>query len=69
LLNFSKMGRYAAYLDALNRVHKNNKGLVADIPAVQPCRGMAVQACPSGTEEQVYMESWLNVIHVAKGIA
>ena len=67
--NFTDIGPYAAYTDAIDRVHKNNKGLVPVIPAVQPCRGAAVEVWPSVTEEQVYMESWLNVIHGAKGIA
>jgi hypothetical protein len=67
-LNFVDMGPYAAYLDALDRIHANNKNLVPVIPALQPCRGAAVQAWPSVTEEQVYMETWINVIHGVKGI-
>ena len=67
--NFTDMGPYAAYTDAIDRVHKNNKNLVPVLPAVQPCRGQAVEVWPPVSEEQVYMEAWLNVIHGAKGIA
>ena len=67
--NFTDMGPYAAYTDAIDRVHANNKNLVPVIPALQPCRGQAVNSWPSVTAEQVYMETWINVIHGVKGIA
>jgi len=67
--NFADMGPYAVYTDAIDRVHRNNKNLVPVIPAVQTCRGAAVEVWPAISEEQVYMEAWLNVIHGAKGIA
>jgi hypothetical protein len=64
--NFTYMGPYAAYLDALARIRINNKNLVPIIPALQPCAGLTPSTV---TEAQVYMEAWLNVIHGAKGIA
>ena len=63
-LNFTDMGPYAAYLDLLDRVHKNNKNLVPVFPALQPCAGKTDSIV---SEEQVYLEAWLNVIHGAKG--
>ncbi len=67
-LNFVDMGPYAAYLDALDRVRNNNKNLVPVIPALQPCKGMTDKTWDPVTEGQVYMETWINVIHGAKGI-
>ncbi len=67
-LNFADMGPYAAYLDLLDRARLHNKDLTPLMPAVQPCQGNSVKAWPSVTEKQLYMETWLNVIHGAKGI-
>ncbi len=66
--NFTDMGPYEAYLGAIERVHSNNKNLVPVMPAVQVCRGAAVEPWPPITEEQVYMETWINVIHEVKGV-
>ncbi|MFZ2399926.1 MAG: PKD domain-containing protein [Smithella sp.] len=63
--NFTDMGPYAAYLDALDRTQTNNKNLVPVIPALQPCKGKTTSIV---SEEQVYLETWMNVIHGAKGI-
>lgn len=64
-LNFTDMGPYAAYLDLMDRVHSSNKNLVPVIPALQPCAGMTAYVV---SEAQVYLETWMNVIHGAKGI-
>ena len=65
-LNFIDMGPYAGYLDSLDRIHASNKNLVPVLPAIQPCWGRPTSG--GVTEEQVYLESWMNVIHGAKGI-
>jgi hypothetical protein len=67
-LNFSDMGPYAAYLDALDRIQTNNKNLVPCLPTLQPCEETAGDITPPITTEQVYLEAWMNVIHGAKGI-
>ena len=67
-MNFTDMGPYAAYLDALDRIHSSNKYLVPVLPAILPCRGQATDTKPPITEEQTYLEAWMNVIHGAKGI-
>jgi hypothetical protein len=62
------MGPYAAYLDALDRIQSNNKYLVPVLPAVQPCQENAGDNLRPRTDENVYLEAWMNVIHGAKGI-
>jgi hypothetical protein len=66
--NFVDMGPYAVYLDALDRARTSNKDLLPVMPALQPCRGATINSWDSVTEEQVYFEAWVNVIHGAKGI-
>ena len=63
--NFTDMGPYAAYLDTLDRAHTSNKNLVPVVPVLQPCKGLTTSIV---SEAQVYLETWLNVIHGAKGI-
>jgi hypothetical protein len=65
-LNMVDMGPYSAYLDLLDRIGANNKSLVPIMPAIQPCKEQATG--PEHTEEQVYSEAWMNVIHGAKSI-
>ena len=67
-MNFIDMGPYAAYLDALDRIQSNNKYLVPVLPAVQPCQENAGDNLRPRTDENVYLEAWMNVIHGAKGI-
>lgn len=67
-MNFVDMGPYAAYLDALKRLQNNNKDLVPVIPTLLPCNGQPNDNTPVVTEEQVYLEAWMNVINGAKGI-
>jgi hypothetical protein len=62
---FPDMGTYAVYLDAVDRSIANNKNLIPYIPALQPCGGKTPIIISS---DQVYLETWLNVIHGAKGI-
>jgi hypothetical protein len=64
-LNLTDMGPYAAYLDSLDRIKTNNKNLVPVMPALQPCAG---QTAFIVSNDQVYLEAWMNVIHGAKGI-
>jgi hypothetical protein len=59
------MGPYAVYLDSLDRIKTNNKNLVPVMPALQPCAGMTNFIV---SNDQVYLEAWMNVIHGAKGI-
>lgn len=65
ILNFSDMGPYAAYLDAVDRAQANNRYLLPFMSVLQPCKGLTSSIV---SEEQVYLETWLNVIHGAKGI-
>jgi len=67
-LNFVDMGPYAAYLDALDRIHLNNKNFTPVIPAINPGADDGYQAGITHSAEQVYSEAWMNVIHGAKGI-
>ena len=67
-LNFTDRGPYSAYLDSVDRTLASNKNLVPFIPYLQPCGGAVTPSWGNVTEEQVYMETWLNVIHGAKGI-
>jgi hypothetical protein len=65
-LNYIDIGPYAAYLDAVNRVKLNNKNLSPFMPAINPGNRKADGFMH--TEEQVYLEGWINVVHGAKGI-
>jgi hypothetical protein len=68
-LNFVGMGPYAAYLAIFDQITTFNKGLVPVLPTLQPCAeitGSSVGFTP--TDAQVYLETWMNVIHGAKGI-
>jgi hypothetical protein len=67
-LNFAGMGPYAAYLDALDRIHSNNKNLVPVLPAINPSNRNPSEKLLLHSAEQVYSEAWMNVIHGAKGI-
>ncbi len=67
-MNFADMGGHAAYCDLIDRLQRNNKRLVPVIPAIQTCKGQATNPWPSITEDQVYMQAWINVIHGAKGV-
>jgi len=60
-----KMGTYAVAMESIDRFINNNKNLVPFTPAVQPCKGGTPLYI---TDSQVYMESWLSIIHGAKGI-
>jgi hypothetical protein len=64
-VNLTDMGPYAVYLDSLDRIKTNNKNLVPVMPALQPCAGMTNFIV---SNDQVYLEAWMNVIHGAKGI-
>jgi len=67
-LNFVDMGPYAAYLDALDRIHLNNKNLTPVLPFINPGADDGYQVGITHSAEQVYSEAWMNVIHGAKGI-
>jgi len=67
-LNFADMGPYAAYLDALDRIHSNNKNLAPVIPAINPGNRNPGEKLLLHSAEQVYSEAWMNVIHGVKGI-
>jgi hypothetical protein len=58
-------GTYAVAFDSIDRLMANNKNLVPFTPFQQPCAGLTPIVA---TNDQVYMEAWLNVIHGAKGI-
>ncbi len=60
-----KMGTYAVAMESIDRFISNNKNLVPFMPASQPCKGATPLYV---TSNQIYMESWLNIIHGAKGI-
>ena len=57
-LNFVGMGPYAANLDALDRIHSNNKNLVPVIPAVNPGADEGYQVGITHSAAQVYSEAW-----------
>ncbi|PKN65543.1 MAG: hypothetical protein CVU54_18785 [Deltaproteobacteria bacterium HGW-Deltaproteobacteria-12] len=67
-LNVVDMGPYAMYLDALERMHSNNKYLVPIIPAINPGNRNRNETVLIHSAEQVYSEAWMNVIHGVKGI-
>lgn len=66
-LNMASMGPYAAYLDALDRIISYNKNLVPVMPAIQPCWPHSTSTF-GVSENQVYFEGWINVIHGVKGV-
>jgi hypothetical protein len=67
-LNFADLGPYAVSLDILDRIRKSNKDLVPVIPTVMPCNRIVSGITYPISSEQVYLESWMYVIHGAKGI-
>jgi hypothetical protein len=67
-LNFPDMGPYAAYYDALDRARINNKNLIPLMPTINPSNRNPTETLLIHSDEQVYSEAWLNVIHGAKGI-
>lgn len=67
-MNLVAMGPYAAYLDALDRIHTNNKNLVPVMPAINPSNRNPNETVLVHSSEQVYSEAWMSVIHGAKGI-
>ncbi|MCS7181461.1 MAG: PKD domain-containing protein [bacterium] len=67
--NFSDMGPYAAYIDGLERLKRTNKNLVPILPCIiTNKRRPPDPEWKVPTEEMVYMEGWMNVVHGAKGI-
>jgi len=63
-----EMGTYATYLDALDRAKTNNKNLVPVLMAINPGADSGYIAGTTHSEEQVYSEAWMNVIHGVKAI-
>ncbi len=56
------------YLDALDRAKASNKNLVPVLMAINPGADSGYIAGTTHSEEQVYSEAWMNVIHGVKAI-
>jgi len=68
-VNWPDMGPYAAYLFTVGKIKELTKDLVPTIPCIITNRRRTEDPdWKVPTEEMIYMESWMNVVHGAKGI-